>query len=152
MEITKKYKNPPLTEAIFEIFFTTKDWSPIVPGVFYNEVKANFPNITQALRGGLGISFDASGFQIGTGPSDLVQYKSKDNSAIIQLSHGLFTVNKLPPYEGWEGYRNVILEALRALRKVVQIESIKRIGLKTINTRDEPATAAFDNRWMINIP
>ncbi|GCC52434.1 TIGR04255 family protein [Chryseotalea sanaruensis] len=136
MAVTKKYKNPPLTEAVFEIFFTCKDWSPIVPGIFYNEIKSDFPNISQASGGAFGISFDASGFQIGPGSNDLTQYKSPDNSTIIQLSNGLFTVNKLPRYEGWENYRKVILSAVTSLEKSVKIERINRIGLKTINKID----------------
>lgn len=133
MAITKKYKNPPLTEAVFEIFFTTKSWSPVIPGVFYNEIKSSFPNINQGPGGGFGISFNASGFQIGPGSNDLTQYKSKDGATIIQLSNGLFTVNKLPKYDGWESYRTLILEAVKALEKVIEIDNINRIGLKAIN-------------------
>lgn len=136
MAETKKYKNPPLTEAVFEIFFTCKEWSPIVPGVFYNEIKSDFPNISQAPGGAFGISFDPSGFQIGPGTNDLTQYKSSDNSTIVQLSNGLFTVNKLPRYEGWENYRKVILSALASLEKIVKIDTINRVGLKAINKID----------------
>ncbi len=136
MAVNKKYKNPPLTEAVFEIFFTCKDWSPIVPGLFYNEIKSDFPNISQAPGGAFGIAFDTSGFQIGPGSNDLTQYKSFDNSTIIQLSNGLFTVNKLPHYEGWENYRGVIQSAVASLRKVVKIETINRVGLKAINKID----------------
>lgn len=136
MAFTKKYKNPPLTEAVFEIFFSTKNWSPVIPGLLYNEVKSDFPTITQAPGGGFGISFDALGFQIGPGSNDLTQYKSSDGSTIIQLSNGLFTVNKLPRYEGWETYRKVILRAFEALRKVLEIETINRVGLKAINKID----------------
>ena len=136
MAVTKKYKNPPLTEAVFEIFFTCKNWSPVVPGVLYNEIKSNFPNISQVPGGAFGISFDAPGFQIGSGTNDITQYKSADNSTIIQFSNGLFTVNKLPRYEGWESYRKVILSAVASLRKTVEIESINRIGLKAINKID----------------
>jgi uncharacterized protein (TIGR04255 family) len=136
MAVTKKYKNPPLTEAVFEIFFTCKNWSPIIPGVFYNEIKSDFPNINQAPGGLFGISFDASGFQIGPGANDVTQYKSSDNSTIIQLSNGLFTVNKLPHYEGWENYSKIVLSAIASLRKIIVFETINRLGLKAINKID----------------
>lgn len=135
MEITKKFKNPPLTEAVFELFYQSSDWTPAIPGIFYSKVIKDYPIISQS-GGGFGIALGTQGVQIGSGNSNLTQFKSKDNSCIIQLSNNLFTVNKLPKYNGWESYRNMILEALNILYSTIDIQRINRIGLRTINKLD----------------
>ena len=135
MATTKKYKNPPLTEAVFELFFETSNWSPAIPGIFYNKVQKKYPIISQS-SGGFGISFGPKGIQLGPGNNDLTQFKSKDGSSIIQLSNNLLTVNKLPEYGGWESYKRMILEALNTLKEVLEIDKVNRVGLKTINKID----------------
>jgi uncharacterized protein (TIGR04255 family) len=135
MPKTTKYKNPPLTEAIFEFFFESENWTPAAPGLFYSSVNKDYPIITQA-QNGLGFILGMGGFQVETGNNQLTQYKSADGSSIIQLSNGLLTVNKLPEYSGWESYRETILDALRKLQDVVKIKKINRLGLKTLNKID----------------
>lgn len=135
MKNRKIYKNPPLVEAVFELFYTSSSWSSITPGMFYNEIKNKFPNITQN-QGGFGIAFDGKGLKIGSGNSDLTQYKNSNNDTIIQLSSNLLTVNKLPEYKGWESFLEVITYAIDILKHIVNIEKINRIGLKTLNKID----------------
>ena len=132
---TKKYKNPPLTEAIFELFYESSNWSPATPGEFYNLIRDDYPIISQA-GGGFGVSFGTKGIQIGSGSNDLTQYRSKDNHSIIQLSPNLFTVNRLPQYKGWESYKEMIIQAIGFLTKILDIARISRVGLRTINKVD----------------
>ncbi|MDP3643059.1 MAG: TIGR04255 family protein [Bacteroidota bacterium] len=135
MEAKKIYKNPPLVEAVFELFYSSSSWSPIIPGMFFNEVRNRFPNITQN-QGGFGIAFDNKGLKIGSGNGDLTQFKNANNDTIIQLSGNLLTVNKLPIYNGWDSFLEVISFAIDALKRVVKIDRVDRIGLKTINKVD----------------
>lgn len=129
----KKYINPPLVEAVFEFFYHSNDWSPIIPGIFYSEIKDKFPNITKN-QGGFGISFDNNGIKIGGGGSnELTQYRNESNNTLIQLSNNLLTVNKLPEYDGWDSYLETIKFAINALNRVLNVEKINRIGLKAIN-------------------
>jgi len=48
METTKKIKNPPLTEAVFELFYQASDWNPATPGIYYSKVSKDYPVITQS--------------------------------------------------------------------------------------------------------
>ena len=130
-----KYKKPPLVEAVFELFYESKNWSTVIPGVFYNEVKDRFPKISQN-QGGFGISFDNKQIRIGGGNPDLVQYRNNGGDSIIQLSPNLLTVNKLPVYKGWEYFMENIQFAIRALENVLDVEKVNRIGLKTLNKID----------------
>jgi|GEM_PF-2456235 uncharacterized protein (TIGR04255 family) len=134
-ENTPKYKNPPLTEAIFELFFEAENWTPAVPGLFFSSVSKEYPIITQA-QNGIGFILGPGGLQIDSGNNALTQYKSADGSSIIQLSNGLLTVNKLPEYSGWNSYRDSILDALSKLQKLVTIKKINRLGLKALNKID----------------
>lgn len=135
MTKTRKYKNPPLTEAIFELFFESEGWTPATPGLFYSSVSKDYPVISQA-QNGLGFILGPGGFQLETGGNQLTQYKSSDGSSIIQLSNGLLTVNKLPEYSGWESYRESILDAINKLQGLVKIKRVIRLGLKTLNKID----------------
>jgi len=135
MTKTHKYKNPPLTEAIFELFFESEGWTPATPGLFYSSVSKDYPIISQT-QNGLGFILGPGGFQVETGGNQLTQYRSNDGSSIIQLSNGLLTVNKLPEYSGWESYRESILDAINKLQGLVKIKKVIRLGLKTLNKID----------------
>ena len=133
MKTTHKYKNPPLFESVFELFYTTKSWSSIVPGKFYDEVKDKFPKTPQN-RERLGVMLNDKELKIGD--NNLIQYKNEKKDTIIQLSQNLLTVNKLPKYEGWEKYVETIVYAVNALKRVLELDNINRIGLKVINKID----------------
>jgi uncharacterized protein (TIGR04255 family) len=135
MEPTKKYKNPPIIEAVFELFYESSNWSSVIPGIFYNKIDNNYPKISQVQKG-VGISVGNKGIQIAPGLNDMTQFKSLDDSSIIQLSSGLLTVNKLPKYNGWDNYKKNILDAVEAFKQVVKIDKCTRVGLKTINKID----------------
>lgn len=134
MTETHKYKNPPLIEAVFELFFTTKQWNSVIPGLFYTKIQDKFPNISQ--NNGFGITFDGQGLKVGGGSNELAQYKSHDNTSIIQLSSNMLIVNKLPKYEGWEKFLETIIFAIHALEQVLPIDNIDRIGLRFVNKID----------------
>jgi uncharacterized protein (TIGR04255 family) len=135
MDKTYKYKNSPLVEAVFEYFFHSAEWTSIIPGLFYSEIKDKFPNISQN-KGGFGVTFDGKGFKIGGGNSDLTQYKNIEGNTIIQLTSNMLTVNKLPKYEGWESFIEIIVYAVESLKKILNINKVERIGLKSLNKID----------------
>jgi uncharacterized protein (TIGR04255 family) len=144
MTENKKYLKPPLVEAVFEMFYRTTEWSPVIPGIFYNEIKNNFPIIT-ASQSGFGISFDPKGFKIGGASGEMTQYKSEGNDTIVQLSSNLLTVNKLPEYVSWESYKATIDSTIMAFRKIFNKIEINRIGLRFINKIDIGDSHSFTN-------
>lgn len=135
MTNSKKYLNPPLVEAVFELFYRSDEWSPVIPGLFYNEVKNEFPVINNNF-GGFGIQFDPSGLMLGGANSELIQYRSAQNDKILQLSRNFLTVNKLPVYENWDSYKIMIKSTLGAFKKTINKFEINRIGLRFINKID----------------
>lgn len=150
METTKKFKNPPLIEAVFELFYQANDWNPATPGTYYSKVNKDFPIITQS-GGGFGFTLGPQGVQIGSGNNNLTQFKSQDNSSIIQLSNNLFTVNKLPKYQGWESYKDMIMKAVGLLTSTVDIHQIDRIGLRALNKLDVKSHSLENFRKSFNV-
>lgn len=141
---SKKYLNPPLVEAVFELSYRSPEWSPIIPGLFYTEIKDRFPNIT-ANQNGFGITLDPMGLKIGGGPSELTQYKSEDNHTLVQLSNNLLTINKLPEYLSWQSYKETIEYTISAFMRVYKKIEINRIGLRFINKIDVGDSHSFSN-------
>ncbi len=150
MTKTKKYKKPPLTEAVFELFYRTDNWTPATPGQFYSQVKEKYPVISQS-SGGFGVSFAANGIQIGPGNNNITRYSSENSQSIIQITNNLLTVNKLPMYEGWESYKGMIIDAVSAFVQVMDVKTISRIGLRTINKIDIQAHSYENFKKYFNV-
>ena len=101
--ITTKYKNPPLAEAVFELFFSTAEWNSAIPGIFYGLIKDKYPKITQN-QGGIGVVIGNQGMKIGGGNPDITQFRNEKEDTIIQLSSNMLTVNRVPEYTTWEDF------------------------------------------------
>ena len=144
MTKNKVYKNPPLVEAVFELFYTTTNWSPVIPGVFYNEIKESFPNISKS-QTGFGILLDNQGIRLGGGNSEMTQYKSQLNDTLVQLTSNLFTVNKLPKYQDWDSFKKTIHYSIDALKRSLPDIKITRIGLKFINKINIGSEHSYEN-------
>ncbi len=142
---THKYKNPPLIEAVFELYFQPIEWNATIPGLFYNEVKEVFPKIQNKNNGGIGIGVGSGGIQIGAPNGNMTVFKNEGGDSIIQLSHNLLTVNKLPLYTKWEDYLELIKIATKAFRKLINYRVIDRVGLKFINKIDTQPTNSVKN-------
>jgi uncharacterized protein (TIGR04255 family) len=140
----KRYKKPPLIEAIFELFYKTPNWSPVIPGLFYNEIKEKFPNISSN-QTGFGVLLGPQGLKIGGGNSELTQYKNIENNTTVQLTSGFLTVNKLPEYDCWTTYKETIYYAIEAFKRSLPSVEIVRLGLKFINKIDIGSSHSYDN-------
>lgn len=110
----------------------------------------DYPVITQS-GGGFGLALGPQGVQIGSGNNNLTQFKSQDNSSIIQLSNNLFTVNKLPKYQGWESYKDMIMNAVGLLGSIIDVQQINRIGLRAINKLDVKSHSLENFRKSFNV-
>lgn len=135
MDITHKYKNPPLTEAVFELFFNTNSWNATIPGLFFEKIKDRFPDIVQP-QNGVGIEIGGNAFQIGGHNPDIIQYKNSSGNTIVQLSKNMLTVNKVPKYEGWEVFIDDILYVVSTLNSALSNVGATRMGLRYLNKMD----------------
>jgi uncharacterized protein (TIGR04255 family) len=139
-----KYNNPPLVEAVFELFFQTTNWNPVIPGLFYNEIKEIFPKITSN-QTGFGFILDPQGIKIGGGNSDMTQYKNEEGNTIAQLTSGFLTINKLPKYNDWTSFKETIFFVIDALKRTLPPFETIRLGLKFINKIDIGSSHSYEN-------
>jgi uncharacterized protein (TIGR04255 family) len=133
--MARVYKNPPLIQAICEYSFEpTQTWDWTVPGLFYTEVKNDFPkkreqNLLQVeLQTGANVMPPAIKGGIAS-----VQFLTEDEKTLIQVGPDLVAAHRLRPYTGWENFKPTILRAVEAYTKVAKPSGIRRLGLRFIN-------------------
>ncbi len=124
--VRHRYPNPPVVEALCEVFLRGSAWDPTVPGLFYERVRANYPK-----RGQQDIPDEPQ-----------ARFVRDDGSRMIQLARNLLVVNQLQPYPRFEDWRPEVLSALDVYREVATPTGIDRIGLRYINRVSIPAKAA----------
>jgi uncharacterized protein (TIGR04255 family) len=133
MEKKKIYKNPPLTEAVFEIFFENSSWNTVIPGVLYSKIKEKYP-IFVSNEIPFEIAIDNKPQQLSFG---ITQFRNKENgNEIIQIANNFLSVNQVPEYYGWDQFKLRIKYAVENLFTVIPDIKITKIGLRAINKID----------------
>lgn len=130
----RKYKNPPVVEAVCE-FRLTQDtpWDLTIPGLFYERVKTAFPHREQRVVQEVDLTQEPQGLQQRIRTSERVLLFTQDRKMLIQLGPRLLVVNALRPYPTWQGFKPRIEMAWSELQRVVEISGLERIGLRYIN-------------------
>lgn len=127
----RRYKNPPIVEALCEFRFDPDSpWDLTMPGLIYEKVRDTFPKRHQVKVVDVGIAPQTLGRVRAT---DRVQFLDEDEKALIQISPHFLAVNHLEPYPSWEEFLPLIESGLEAYRGVADPKDIHRIGLRYIN-------------------
>ncbi len=142
--MSRKYKNPPLVEAICEFQFApTSEWDIAIPGLVYEQLKETFPireQVSQELE--FAVVANAEGGiqpQVRT-VAKLVRFVRDDKEALVQLGPHLLSINHLKPYPTWEEYLPLVQRVYDVYQKVAQPQVIGRIGLRYINRIEIPSS------------
>jgi uncharacterized protein (TIGR04255 family) len=133
--MTKKYKNPPISEVVCEFQFgQDSSWDYAIPGLVYEKVQTTFPIRSQATRVTMGISAyqEAIAPQIGTMP--LMRFSTEDEKVLMQVGIHLLSIHRLKPYSSWEEFFPFIEDAFKSYCEIADPKSIHRIGLRYVNT------------------
>lgn len=130
------YEQPPLIEALCEIYFTSaKPWDVTVHGIAYEKVQKEFPLKKNIPTLSLELRPTPSGVEQKVGPATpRTHFFSKDEKRVIQLAPNLLVVNQLKPYTSWDKFKPMILDAFRVYDEVAQPDAIQRVGLRYINS------------------
>lgn len=138
--MSKKYKNPPIVEALCEFQFVPgQPWDFTIHGLFYEKISSEFPDKQQQMGIGIRVKQEAGAIQHEVlQPPNRMQFFRKDKSALIQVGPDLLVVNHLKPYPAWEVFKPLILDNLNKYIAVAQPKGFKRIGLRYINKIDIP--------------
>lgn len=131
----RRYRNPPVVEALCEIYLKDSAWDDTVPGQYYDQVKQKFPvkrqrEIQEAQR-----SFSTAG-EAAAGVRRLppwVVFVTESENRMIQLARDLLVVNQLRPYPHFEDWEPAIYSALEVYRELAKPAAVARLGVRYIN-------------------
>lgn len=131
----KKYKNPPVVEALCEFqFIQSAPWDLTIPGLIYERIKEDFPEKIQHS----GMVFQMFPTEKGIEPKielvpTRIQFSNEEKTAFVQLAPDLFVVNQLKPYPGWDNLNLLIRKNFKTYIEIAKPKGLKRIGLRYIN-------------------
>lgn len=153
----RKYKNPPLIEALCEFRFAdSEEWDWTLPGLFYREIKERFPNKRQ--QNVLESQLESQGAQVShqvRGGIARMQFLNKNKTVMIQIGPGNLVINQLPPYPTWPNFKNLIFEMLQMYRKIAEPSGLERVAVRYINQieiGDESTPASKYFKYFPTIP
>jgi len=136
----KKYKNPPIVEALCEFqFIPAQPWDITIPGLLYETIRDEFPEKQQQIGSGFSILPKASGEieqKIGFPSPLLIQFFRSDKTALAQVGPDLLTVNHLRPYPTWGTFKPLILKIFEKYIEIAKPKGFSRVGLRYINKID----------------
>jgi len=132
--VGRKYKNPPIVEAVCEFRLTPNTpWDLTVPGLFYEKVKNNFPKREQRVFQEVELAQETQGLRHQIRTSERILLFTPNRKMLIQIGPRLLTVNALKPYPSWQVFRAQIEMAWETIQGIIEIRGIQRIGLRYIN-------------------
>lgn len=134
--MSRKYKNPPIEEALCEFTFTpTIEWNLTLPGKLHTEIQEEYSGVPRqqnirTMIAGPQAAQPTIAFQ-----NELlrIQLVSTDGTRLVSIGKNILSVSVLRPYEGWLLFKPRIERALNAYRKVAAPQDVIRIGLRYIN-------------------
>ncbi|MDP3089322.1 MAG: TIGR04255 family protein [Nitrospira sp.] len=131
----RKYRYPPIVEALCELYFEGSEWDDTVPGQFYDQIKIDFPVKRQREIQEAQVMFSTAG-EASAGVKRLppwMQFVTSDESRLIQIGQDVLVINQLRPYPHFEEWEPLIYSSLETYRKVANPKGIARLGLRYIN-------------------
>lgn len=130
----RKYKKPPVLEALCEIFFADSKWDKTIPGLFYDKVKGEFPNKKEHEIKQAKVEFGPG--TVHTESRQLpnwMQFITKDAGRMIQLAQDMVVLNQLAPYPRFADWEPKVYEAVNLYRELANPGRVVRIGLRYVN-------------------
>ena len=135
----RKYKNPPLIEALCGIQFEPDaSWDLAIPGLVYEEVKKDFPKRrpVKVIEGNL--TADQEGVKQQMRTTERIQFLRDDRKVLIQVGPNFLSVNHLKPYSTWVEFLPLIQQGFDVYRRIAKPKGIQNIGLRYINRIEIP--------------
>ncbi len=145
MEQRRRYRNPPIEEALCEFRFPPEqDWDPTIPGKLQTEFGDEYtgkPREQRVVEVGLAAQGGKpSNLRYGEGLAR-VQLITKDGKRMVGVGPDVLSVHMLRPYHdplrsdhsGWDEFQPRISAALDAYWELAKPIGVCRIGIRYIN-------------------
>jgi uncharacterized protein (TIGR04255 family) len=130
----RRYRNPPLLEAVAEFRFAGESWDQTIPGLFFSKVSDKFPAKQQIT------AVDAAQLPDPTGALqqtflavERVRLMRADEAASISIGPHYLSISRTSPYEGWEEFEPLVADAVATYVGIAAPTGIQRIGLRYVN-------------------
>jgi uncharacterized protein (TIGR04255 family) len=137
--MTRRYKTPPVVEALAEVFFEGGQWDATIPGRFYELVRNEFPTVKQRNDIAVEVRLEEGASSAQTKLSEArSQFERADGSRIIQVGRNLVVVNQLRPYPHFEEWKPEVLSAVARYRELAKPTVMTRIGVRYLNRIEIP--------------
>ncbi len=130
----RKYRKPPVVEALCEVYFANSKWDDTIPGAFYEQVKAEFPDKKQRQiqEAQIALGRGAASAGVQTLPP-WMQFVTEEGDRMIQISENLLVVNQMCPYPHFEEWEPIVYHALDIYNDLAQPQKVTQVGLRYIN-------------------
>ena len=141
----RRYKNPPIEEALCELRFVPgQEWDLTIPGKLQTQLGDEYlgkPREQKALQLGLQVrDGKPENLQFGEGVTK-VQLVTEDETRMIGVGPDVVSIHMLRPYQkpghpersGWDEFGPRISAALDAYWGVAEPRGVSRIGMRYIN-------------------
>ena len=137
--VRRQYRNPPVIEALAEVYFKDSTWDITTPGSFYERIRYDYPKKDQVEQVELEVKVNPGGANalLGSGGAR-ARFKNDDETRLIQVGGDVLVVNQLRPYPNFEAWSSVLLGMLDVYRDVAKPSSVTRLGMRYINRIDVP--------------
>src|SRR5712691_5300171 len=100
MLMARIYNKPPLIEAICDFrFSSSQPWDWTIPGLFYEQIRDNFPIKEQITT--VETIIDANEGKFVQQAQPKLQFASKKRDAVIRIGPDNLSIHQLPPYDYW---------------------------------------------------
>jgi uncharacterized protein (TIGR04255 family) len=130
----RRYKNPPVVEALCEINFCNSNWDSTIPGLFFEKIKNKYPKRKEINRTEINFKLSkdlASSEFKNTNPR--IKFINNDNSGLVQIEKDLIVINQLKPYSSFENLKPIIIDVAGLYKSLTKPAGIKGINLRYIN-------------------
>jgi len=134
--MNKKYKNPPVREAVCEFRFDLKgDFKDVDLKAIHNEIATHFPIMRKGQIVEVQFKMESKSDKPDYDKTVLEfdEFSTEEKDCFIQLDGARVSIHKLKPYRSWEIFFEKIKAVFNVYTKYVPVNSIQRIGLRYID-------------------
>ncbi len=123
-------------EVVCEIRFTPEtEWKPILPGLLFPKVKADFPTTKEDRSSGIQITPREEGGVTSKITTEIFTvFYAEDEKTLFRMGPRILSIHRLKPYPTWQEFKPKIELVSSALFETIgEVEGIRRIGLRYVN-------------------
>ncbi len=137
-----EYLNPPVVEVVCEFILPLDiEWDITTAGFIYKEVSRDFPLKESRIANQVTITEKNGTMNQEIKREERALFFSHEREKFIQVGNRVVSIHHLKKlYLNWEtSFEPVISDVFEALKKVIDIKSLQRIGLRYINKIEIPS-------------